>query len=312
MEYTITYKSNNHNISVKATHNKTNTCYESSIQNNDIYRYVLNNINNIRVTFFVIEDKLYIQCKICTISLEKKDIISSNKFIIQKCCNDIKNDNRQIYIDGKNEYIKDILYSASNINKNEINKLSQDLDNIYNITVLMQNDINDKINELEMITFDLMHFGEPDNNYNDKPFNIIPLFKKVELLNFNTIIKYIYDYELNAISRLVPNHIINIHNNMTILKETKPIEYISKNTIISRFSKSIKNDINKMEKLKQMIIENIYNDYICKNNFNNISETKLRALYSCFDIEAIKLLNDTNTLLNSPYNVLIPMSCINI
>jgi len=208
MEYTITYKSNNHNISVKATHNKTNTCYESSIQNNDIYRYVLNNINNIRVTFFVIEDKLYIQCKICTISLEKKDIISSNKFIIQKCCNDIKNDNRQIYIDGKNEYIKDILYSASNINKNEINKLSQDLDNIYNITVLMQNDINDKINELEMITFDLMHFGEPDNNYNDKPFNIIPLFKKVELLNFNTIIKYIYDYELNAISRLVPNQII--------------------------------------------------------------------------------------------------------
>jgi hypothetical protein len=65
---------------------------------------------------------------------------------------------------------KDILYSASNINKNEINKLSQDLDNIYNITILMQNDINDKINELEMITFDLMHFGEPDNNYNDKPF----------------------------------------------------------------------------------------------------------------------------------------------
>lgn len=307
MEYTITYKSNNHNISVKAIHNKTNTCYESSIQNNDIYKYVLNNINNISVTFFVIENKLYIQCNICTISLEKTDIVSCTKFIIQKCCNDIKNDDRQIYIDGKNEYIKDILYSASNINK-----LSQDLDNIYNITILMQNEINDKINELEMITFDLMHFGEPDDNYNDKPFNIIPLFKKVELLNFNTIIKYIYEYELNAINRLIPNHIINIHNNMIILKETKPVEYISKNTIISRFSKSIKNDINKMEKLKEMIIENIYNDYICKNNFNNISETKLKALYNCFDIEAIKLSNDTNTQLNIPFNVLIPISCIHI
>jgi len=315
MEYNITHKINETTILVMAIHNKTNTYYEASIQNNDIYLYVLNNIKKIKITSFVIDDKLYLKCtNICTITLDKKDIKMNTHFIIQENKND--NDTRTIIIDGEPRYIKDILYSIMLISKDNIIKLKEEINYIYHITNHMQNDINDKLNELESIDFDLIHYNEPDENHNESKFSILLLFKKNQVLNFNTIIKSIYSYELNQISLLLPNHIITISNNMIYFNEANPIVYHTKASIINRLAKSIQNNPDKMEQLKNLILENIYKDYICKNNYNNISETKLRALYRCFDIKAIKLvvdskeINDKLLALNTICNVLIPMQFI--
>jgi hypothetical protein len=315
MEYNIIHEYNDMTILVRAIHNKTNTCYEASIQNNDIYSYVLNNIKKIKITSFVIDDKLYLKCaNICTIALNKKDNKINTQFIIHENKND--KDTRIIYIDGQQQYIKNILYSINTINNDSIVKLKEELDYIYHITNHIQNEINEKLNELEIIDFDMIHYNEPDESHNESKFSILLLFKKNQELNFNTIIKSIYSYELNNISLLLPNHTIIISNNMIHFNEANPISYLTKNTIISRLAKSIQNNPDKMEQLKKLILENIYKDYICKNNYNNISEIKLKKLYQCFDIKAIKLvveskeINDKLLALNTICNVLIPMQFI--
>ena len=49
MEYNIIHEYNDMTILVRVIHNKTITCYEALIQNNDIYSYVLNNIKKIKL-----------------------------------------------------------------------------------------------------------------------------------------------------------------------------------------------------------------------------------------------------------------------
>jgi hypothetical protein len=299
MEYTITFEFTQHNIIIKAI--KDNDIYQGSVHNNDIYRYVLNNIKTIKITYFVIDNKLYMQCSnICTISLNQ--ITNYNEFKIISAIDN--NDERQIYIDGKQCYIRDILYS---IKKYNIEKLKSNLNNIHDITIYMINEMNEKINELINIPFDLVHFG-----INDK-LSILPLFKKNQILNFNTIIKCIYDYELNALNRFIVNHsITKCSNHDLLINEISPFEYITINSIVDRLSKTIQNDSNKMNQLREMIMDNIYYDYICKKNYNNISEIKLKALYKYFDIKAIKLVANTESIesFDTKFNVLLPIKFI--
>ena len=105
---------------------------------------------------------------------------------------------------------------------------------------------------------------------------------------------------------MIPNHKIIFDNGFSIIHS--PMEYISKNTIANKLSKIISTDECKMDQLKNLIIDHIYYDYICKKNISNISESKLKILYKCFNIKALKIIgNDKNILCN----VLIPIKFIN-
>jgi hypothetical protein len=74
----------------------------------------------------------------------------------------------------------------------------------------------------------------------------------------------------------------------------------------------------KMQELQNIVINNIYNNYIMKTSNNNISEVKIKALYDCIKIKYVKLIvpesNKIRWIMNTlktKYNVMIPEKYIN-
>ena len=60
MEYTITHSINEYVIYFQVIHNKTETYYESFIENTDIHRQIFENINNIELNFYICDTKLFL------------------------------------------------------------------------------------------------------------------------------------------------------------------------------------------------------------------------------------------------------------
>jgi hypothetical protein len=186
--------------------------------------------------------------------------------------------NKSIYINGNKQTILSILQETNST-------LELELHRIYDITLTLQHDISNRVNELNDCSFDMIHYSEPTDDNKDSTFNIIPLYLKCKNLTFETIISYIYKYELSMLNIYIPNHKIIYNNNSFILKQIKCIEYIKNNEIIKLLADTIKNDVVKMKDLQELIANNIFHDYIIKTNIHNISCKKLCMLYECMDIE---------------------------
>jgi hypothetical protein len=60
MEYTITHSIIESIIYFQVIHNKTNTYYESFIENTDIHRQIFENINNMELNFHICDTKLFL------------------------------------------------------------------------------------------------------------------------------------------------------------------------------------------------------------------------------------------------------------
>ena len=53
MQYQINHTINSNTIHIQVIHNKTNTYYESFIENTDIHRQIFENINNRELNFHI-------------------------------------------------------------------------------------------------------------------------------------------------------------------------------------------------------------------------------------------------------------------
>ena len=60
MEYTITHSINENVIYFQVIHNKTNTYYESFIENTDTHKQIFENINNMELNFHICDTKLFL------------------------------------------------------------------------------------------------------------------------------------------------------------------------------------------------------------------------------------------------------------
>ena len=78
MEYTITHSINENVIHFQVIHNKTNTYYESFIENTDTHRQIFENINNMELNFHICDTKLFLffdyNGKSYDFEINKKDI----------------------------------------------------------------------------------------------------------------------------------------------------------------------------------------------------------------------------------------------
>ena len=60
MEYTITHSINDNAINIQVIHNKTETYYESFIENTDTHKQIFENINNMELNFHICDTKLFL------------------------------------------------------------------------------------------------------------------------------------------------------------------------------------------------------------------------------------------------------------
>jgi len=78
MEYTITHSINDNAINIQVIHNKTDTYYESFIENTDTHRQIFENINNMELNFHICDTKLFLyfdyNSKSYDFEINKKDI----------------------------------------------------------------------------------------------------------------------------------------------------------------------------------------------------------------------------------------------
>ena len=78
MEYTITHSINEFVIYFQVIHNKTNTYYESFIENTDTHKQIFENINNMELNFHICDTKLFLffdyNGKSYDFEINKKDI----------------------------------------------------------------------------------------------------------------------------------------------------------------------------------------------------------------------------------------------
>lgn len=78
MQYQINHTINSNTIHIQVIHNKTDTYYESFIENTDIHRQIFENINNMELNFHICDIKLFLffdyNGKSYDFEINKKDI----------------------------------------------------------------------------------------------------------------------------------------------------------------------------------------------------------------------------------------------
>jgi len=210
-------------------------------------------------------------------------------------------DERQIYIDGKLTFIKDIIYSFIDyyklkINtmtdydfyKNNIKDLSITLNAIYDSidNIASKADIN--LDDLYSKSFNTIEYYEDETKY-----DIRHVFNTNDSFDIKIILTYMYKYELSKINTFLPNYTIIEEKGILSFEEARCVDYIDKSVFID----SILDTINSEQelKLKNLISNSIY-DYLY--NSHHIDENKLRNIYKSLGIEAKKLVIN-----NSDYKI---------
>jgi hypothetical protein len=108
MEYTITHSINENVIHIQVIHNKTNTYYESSIENTDIHRQIFENINNMELNFHICDTKLFLffdyNGKSYDFEINKKDINTVKFNTLEAKYNALKDETTVQYNALKDKY----------------------------------------------------------------------------------------------------------------------------------------------------------------------------------------------------------------
>ena len=174
-----------------------------------------------------------------------------------------------------------------NMYQKSMNELHQQLINLCKTNEELRKDIDKKIftlvsKDVSDIVYEKSFTNDNLGVYMIRIDNILNLD-----ISFENILLDLYEHELSLIDKNLFNVTVDTTNGMIVFNESKTIQYLTNQDIISNMyiSDSL------MDGIMSVYTKSIY-AYI--NRYNDYNEDSLKNLYECLDIKFVKLVIDDN------------------